>query len=118
MKYKVALVFMLLALTASAANKFPRIREAALKAMESDGKEIAIIDPREEGTYGQAHLLHAVNIPLSKLELEIDPLVPRRSTRIVLTDGGEGTAEQGVNVREGKVTNPAVAATFGMECVT
>ena len=94
MKYKAAVLFTLVALTASAANKFPRIRAAALKAMESDGKEIAIIDPREEGTYGQAHLLHAVNIPLSKLELEIDPLVPRRSTRVVLTDGGEGTAER------------------------
>ena len=94
MKYKVAVVVMLAALTASAADKFDRIRAAALKAMESDGKEIAIIDPREEGTYGQAHLLHAVNIPLSKLELEIDPLVPRRSTRIVLADGGEGTAER------------------------
>src|SRR5580704_16815324 len=69
MKYKVAVAVMLAALTASAADKFPRIRAADLKATESDGKEIAIIDPREEGTYGQAHLLHAVNIPLSKLEL-------------------------------------------------
>ena len=84
----------LAALTASAADKFPRIRAAALKAIESDGKETAIIDPREEATYGHAHLLYAVNIPLSKLELEIDPLVPRRPTRIVLTDSGEGAAER------------------------
>src|ERR1700693_1062789 len=94
MKYKVAVVVMLAALTASAADKPPRIRAGALKAMESHGKQLAIIDPGEQGTYGQAHLLHAVNIPLSKLELEIDPLVPRRPTRIVLTDGGEGAAER------------------------
>jgi alanine dehydrogenase len=25
---------------------------------------------------------------------------------------------QGVNIRQGKVTNPAVAATFGLDCVT
>ena len=25
---------------------------------------------------------------------------------------------QGVNIRQGKVTNPAVAETFGLECVT
>jgi rhodanese-related sulfurtransferase len=33
-------------------------------------------------------------MPLSKLELSIDALVPRRSTRIVLADGGEGIAER------------------------
>jgi rhodanese-related sulfurtransferase len=80
--------------TVSAADGFARVNPAALKALEKDNGELAIVDPREEGTYGLGHLLHAVNIPLSRLELKIDGLVPRRSTRIVLTDGGEGISER------------------------
>ena len=76
------------------ADEVSRISAVSLKAMESDGKEIAIIDPREEGIFGEAHLLLAVNIPLSKLEIEIGSLVPRKSTRLVLTDGGDGQAER------------------------
>jgi rhodanese-related sulfurtransferase len=94
MDYKLALALTLAALAVSAADRFPTISAAALKALENDGKELALLDPREEGTYGQGHLLHAVNMPLSKLELSIDALVPRRSTRIVLADGGEGIAER------------------------
>jgi rhodanese-related sulfurtransferase len=97
MAYREMLVLMLAALTAlsvSAADRFTRVSAAALKAIEEDGKELAILDPREEGSYGQGHLLHAVNIPLSKLELNVAALVPRRSTRIVLSDGAEGTAER------------------------
>jgi len=78
----------------ASASDFRRITAKAFRAMESDGKEIAIIDPREEGVYGKAHLLLAVNVPLSKLEIDIGNSVPRKSTRLVLTDGGEGTAER------------------------
>jgi rhodanese-related sulfurtransferase len=103
---------MLAALTAfsvTAADSFNRVSAAALKALEKDGKELAILDPREEGSYGQGHLLHAVNVPLSKLELNVDALVPRRSTRIVLSDGGEGTAERAaVRLKELGYVNLAV----------
>jgi rhodanese-related sulfurtransferase len=109
MKYKKLLMVMLAALTASAANSSTRVSAVALKGLENDGKELAILDPREEGTYGLGHLLHAVNIPLSKLELNIDLLVPRLSTRIVLADGGEGTAERAaVRLEELGYTNLAV----------
>jgi len=110
MEYKkVRVLLMLAALTASAADRLTRISAVALKALENDGKELALLDPREEGTYGQGHLLHAVNIPLSKLELNIDALVPRRSTRIVLADGGEGTAERAARrLKELGYTNLAV----------
>jgi rhodanese-related sulfurtransferase len=94
---------------ASAADSSTRVDAVTLKALENDGKELAILDPREEGTYGQGHLLHAVNTPLSKLELNIDSLVPRRSTRIVLADGGEGTAERAaVRLKELGYTDIAV----------
>src|SRR6202049_4649290 len=109
MKYKKVLVLMLTVLTVSAADSFTRVSAIALKALENDGKELAILDPREEGAYGQGHLLHAVNIPLSKLELNVDALVPRRSTRIVLADGGEGTAERAAaRLKELGYTNLAV----------
>ena len=109
MKYKNVVVLMFAVLTASSADTFNRVSAAALKALENDGKELAILDPREEGSYGLGHLLHAVNIPLSRLELNVDALVPRRSTRIVLTDGGEGTAERAaVRLKELGYTNLAV----------
>ncbi len=94
MKCTNLLLLILAAVTASAAGSFTKISAVALKAMEKDGKELAILDPREEGSYGLGHLLHAVNIPLSRVELLVDSLVPRRLTRIVLADGGDGTAER------------------------
>ena len=54
------------------------------------GREIAILDLREEGAYADAHPLFSANLPLSRLELEILDRVPRKSARIVLYDAGEG----------------------------
>jgi len=71
-----------------------RISAESLKKIISDGQEIAIIDPREEGAFSENHLLLAVNVPFSRLELQIEDLVPRKTTRIVLTDGGDGLAER------------------------
>jgi rhodanese-related sulfurtransferase len=87
-------VFSTISVRSAFAEEFSRVSAVSLKAMESDGKEIAIIDPREEGIYGKAHLLLAVNVPLSKLEIDIVSSVPRKSIRLVLTDGGEGLAER------------------------
>ena len=64
----------------------------AVDAMLADGGELAFLDVREVVPYGGSHPLRAVNIPLVQLELHIDALVPRRGTRMVLTDGGEGTS--------------------------
>lgn len=94
---------------AVAQNAFPRVSAPALKAMEADGKEIAVVDPREEGIYGEAHLLFAVNLPLSKLELDVYRMIPRRTTRIVLADGGEGTSERAaVKLKEFGYSNVAI----------
>ena len=40
-----------------------------LKAWLSDGKEIALLDVREFGRYGEAHLFFAVSLPYSRFEL-------------------------------------------------
>src|SRR4051812_21947501 len=65
-----------------------------VKAMLSDGGELALIDVREEGDFGRDHLLFACNLPLSRLEMRIDALVPRRSTRMVLCDADDGLAQR------------------------
>ena len=59
---------------------------AQLRGMLDDGQELALIDVREEGVFTKRHLLLASCIPLSRLELLIDQLVPRRRARIILCD--------------------------------
>lgn len=49
-----------------------------------DGAELAFVDIREEGLFGEAHPLLAVNVPFSLLETEFPARVPRLGTRSVL----------------------------------
>jgi len=71
-----------------------RIDAKELKARLHDGGEIALLDAREELPFGRRHLLMASCVPLSRLELLVDDLVPRRATRVVWCDDGEGLAER------------------------
>ncbi len=66
-------------------RSFHDIRQALLQQ-----QELALIDLREEAQYAEGHPLFAVNIPLSKLELEILNRVPRFATPITVYDNGEG----------------------------
>lgn len=52
------------------------------------GQEVAIVDLREEADYATGHPLFAVNLPLSKLEIEVLDRIPRRTTAITLYDNG------------------------------
>ena len=63
-----------------------------LRRLIEAGGELAIIDVREELPFSENHLLHARSLPLSRLELRLGDLVPRRATPIVLVDDGEGLA--------------------------
>ncbi len=54
--------------------------------MLGDGREVALVDLREELIFSRNHLLWARSVPLSRLELRFARLVPRKSTRIVLCD--------------------------------
>lgn len=59
------------------------------------GAEIALLDVREQGVHSQGHPFYAVPLPLSRLELFADRLIPRKTAPIVLLDGGgEGLAER------------------------
>jgi rhodanese-related sulfurtransferase len=70
----------------------------AVKAMLSDGRELALIDLREELIFSHNHLLWARSIPLSRLELRFARLVPRKDTRIVLCDDGDDLVERAANI--------------------
>ncbi|MGF6281740.1 cystathionine beta-lyase [Pseudomonas sp. BT76 TE3572] len=59
-----------------------------------DGQEIALFDVREHGQYGEAHLFFGVNLPYSRLELEVRRLAPNPLVRLVIydQDGGDVSA--------------------------
>lgn len=71
-----------------------RIDACGLKAALHDGKEIALLDAREELTFGERHILMASCMPLGRIETMADDMVPRRSARVIWCDDSEGLAEQ------------------------
>ena len=74
-------------------SQLPRIVTAAeVKPRLTAGPEIAFIDVREAGQYGEGHPFFSVNVPYSRLELDIRALVPRLATPVVLLDDGDGVA--------------------------
>ena len=84
-----------------------------LKAMLHDGGELALLDVREAGQFGESHLLFATPVPYSRLELDIGLLVPRKSARVVVCDDdGLGIAALAVK-RLGKLGYTEVAVLEG-----
>jgi rhodanese-related sulfurtransferase len=69
-----------------------------LMVMLRDGGELSVLDVREELIFSQNHILHARSTPLSRLELRIAQLVPRRATRIVLVDDGDELAHEAAGI--------------------
>jgi rhodanese-related sulfurtransferase len=65
------------------------VSPTVLKDWLHDGDEIALLDVREHGQFGESHLFYAVPLPYSRLELDIARLVPRRDVRCVVVDSGE-----------------------------
>ncbi|MFM9924377.1 rhodanese-like domain-containing protein [Variovorax sp. H27-G14] len=65
-----------------------------LKTWLHDGAEIALLDVREHGQYGEAHLFYGIPLPFSRLELDAPRLVPRRGVRVVVYDDGDSHVAQ------------------------
>jgi rhodanese-related sulfurtransferase len=65
------------------------IDAATLKAWLSESSEIALLDVREAGQFGEGHLFFALPLPYSRFELTLPALVPNPTVRLVLCDGGE-----------------------------
>ncbi|WP_454733221.1 MULTISPECIES: rhodanese-like domain-containing protein [Cupriavidus] len=74
---------------------------ATLKAWLHGPGEIALLDVREHGQYGEGHPFHAVPLPYSRLELEIGRLAPNAAARIVLADDGDGVAARAARALAG-----------------
>ena len=64
------------------------------KARLHAGGEIAFLDVREAGQFGEGHPLFAVPCPYSRLELMVGALVPRGDAPVLLIDQGDGVAEK------------------------
>jgi len=75
-----------------------RVSAETLRAMLLDGEELALLDVREEQVFSENHLLFARCVPLSRLELRMARLVPRKATRTVLVDDATGLAERAAAV--------------------
>ncbi len=71
-----------------------RITAATLHRWLADGRELALLDAREEGEFGSAHPFWDVPCPLSRREIRARALLPRKSVRIVCMDDGRGVAER------------------------
>jgi rhodanese-related sulfurtransferase len=71
-----------------------RLDATTLKRWLSDGEEVALLDVREYGQYGEGHQFFAVSLPYSRFELDLPALVPNSGTRLVLCDEGDGIAER------------------------
>lgn len=56
------------------------------------GGEVAFLDVREAGQFGEAHPLFATPLPYSVLESRVTRLVPRRDVAVLILDDGDGIA--------------------------
>ncbi|MEK7435614.1 MAG: rhodanese-like domain-containing protein [Pseudomonadota bacterium] len=71
------------------------ISAAALCELLLANTEFALLDVREQGVHCQGHPFFASALPLSRLEMMVGDLLPRRSVPLVLLDaGGEDLAER------------------------
>lgn len=66
----------------------------SVKSWLSDGAEIAFLDVREQGQFGEAHPFFALPVPYSTFERRVAQVAPNPAVRMVLTDAGDGVAER------------------------
>ena len=71
-----------------------RISAESLKPLLTDGDEIAFLDIREHGQYGEGHPFFSVPVPYSCIEPLAEDLLPCKSVRLVLMDDGDGVSER------------------------
>jgi rhodanese-related sulfurtransferase len=70
-----------------------RITADTLHGWITDGRELALLDAREDGEFGTSHLFWAVPCGLARKEIRARALLPRLTTRICCVDDGRGLAE-------------------------
>jgi rhodanese-related sulfurtransferase len=66
-----------------------------LQAALAGSGELALLDVREQGVHYRGHPFYACSAPLSRLELMVGDLAPRRTVPVVVLEGGsEGLADR------------------------
>ena len=71
----------------------PTMPAETVRAWLRQGRELALLDMREEDPFAQAHPLWAAQMPVGRLPLDAAWRLPRRDVTVVLYDDGEGLAE-------------------------
>ena len=69
------------------------IDATTLRNWIGDGRELALLDAREDGEFGAEHLFWAIPFGMARREARADALLPRLDTRICVTDDGRGVAQ-------------------------
>nr|WP_306267077.1 rhodanese-like domain-containing protein [Pararhizobium sp. IMCC3301] len=77
-----------------------KITAQSVKPLLTDGAEIAFLDIREHGQYGEGHPFLSVHLPYSKIETYAPKLIPCKQVRCVLLDNGDGVSERAFSVLE------------------
>ena len=75
--------------------------------------EIAFLDVREHGQYGEGHPFFSVNMPYSQIEMLAPRLVPSLGVKCVLLDDGDGVSERAAAALEGLGYRDVVVLTGG-----
>ena len=70
------------------------VAAATVKAWLSEPGELAFMDVREAGQFGEGHPFFAVPVPFSRFEQALPALAPNPAVRLVVCDAGDGVAEQ------------------------
>ncbi len=68
------------------------ISAQGLKPLLTDGGEIAFLDMREHGQYGEGHPFFSVPMPYSRLETLAAEMLPCKTVRLILMDDGDGVS--------------------------
>jgi rhodanese-related sulfurtransferase len=76
------------------------ISAQTLKPQLTDGDEIAFLDIREHGQYGEGHPFFSVHLPFSKIETCAPKLMPCLTVRCILMDHGDGVSKRAATVLE------------------
>ncbi len=63
---------------------FPIVSIETLRDRLNGNAEWVLVDVREEGVFSEGHLLFAISIPLSRIEVLLADFVPRKNTSLVV----------------------------------
>ena len=81
-----------------------RLSASELRSWLRDGDELALLDAREQAAHAyEGHPLLAVSLPWNQVEHRAAELLPRKSARIVVFDGGDGVLAQRAAERLGRL---------------